>query len=79
MMVQNGLTCAAGPFILNYQPEFESNNWQALVDDYGQSDKHRELINILQTIHDIYSVHNWPLQLRKLARKRNLEMPEILT
>jgi hypothetical protein len=59
----NGLKCAAGCLIPDeeYNPEFESNRWNVLVDDGLIQNKFKTEIVALQEIHD-YAPKNDPEQ-----------------
>lgn len=68
------LACAAGCFIANdeYNPEWEGLPWNMLVNSYGVSSKHEDLINDLQYIHDIHDVEEWQFGLECIAKDHNL-------
>lgn len=80
-----GLKCAAGCLIPDeeYNPCFERSRAIILENKYGLFtrlglNEHMDLINYLQTIHDLSKVVNWKSQLRKLAKEFNLEIPRFL-
>ena len=68
---ENGLMCAAGCFISDdeYDPEMEGEIWQELI---LAPNKHKELINDLQIIHDDCLVEDWESELVDLAKGYDL-------
>ena len=71
----NNLKCAAGCLIAYYQymPEMEQNDWETLVKEGIVPSAHSNLIEALQKIHDHHSVEAWPMKLREVAVKYNLQ------
>ena len=55
----NGLCCAAGIFIQDYEPIMEGKPWEDVVGDYEQGDRHMDFISNLQIIHDSGEVEWW--------------------
>ena len=78
-LTNEGLKCAAGCFIAEdeYNPEFENNVWAVLVNDYGVTNKHYDIIVELQHIHDSVPVALWKEKLAKIAEELDLTIPEI--
>jgi len=71
----DGLKCAAGCLIADdeYSEEFENRGWAVLVRNIPNfPKKHRELIQGLQTIHDVRPPMCWPYYLQELAREYKL-------
>ena len=55
-----GLHCAAYPFIKNYSPAMEGHAWHSLVRDFPndiepRAAKNRSFVSILQSVHDCSS------------------------
>lgn len=75
----NGLMCAAGCLIADseYNPEFDSSlggtNWVALVNGGQVPTKHEQLIDSLQTVHDLREAEKWEECLQHVAVKFGLE------
>ena len=55
----NGLCCAAGIFIQDYEGVMEGKPWEVVVEDYEQGDRHKDFISHLQVIHDSGEVEWW--------------------
>jgi hypothetical protein len=72
---EEGLKCAAGCLIADHQymPEMEDNVWTDLVLQEIVPSAHSNLIRSLQTIHDSFEVEAWPMELREVAVKYNLQ------
>jgi hypothetical protein len=79
----NGLMCAAGCLIADdeYEPGMDNinANWAGLqLHGYVKTQKHSNLISDLQYIHDrVKNTKEWKRELTKLAKLRELTMPEI--
>lgn len=71
----NNLKCAAGCLITDqkYDPKMEGKSWKSVVDNFGVSDNHKNLIYRLQVIHDTREVSEWPIQLNEVAFDYNLQ------
>lgn len=70
----DGCKCGAGPLIpdADYQPYFEGRSISSIVgfsDFFGHD---IALVFSLQTIHDFWPVHMWPLMLYHVARAYGL-------
>lgn len=70
----SGLKCAAGCLISEeeYNPLWEDEDWNVLIEDYGLPRAHDDLIRDLQYLHDNHEVVNWPDSLIDVAREHNL-------
>lgn len=74
----NGLKCAAAPFIHSYDEEYEGFIVPALehqfsvFSDCGYSGEELKFIRKLQEIHDLFFVDKWYTKLLQLAEKHNL-------
>lgn len=71
-----GMTCAAGIFINNYDTEMEGCDWAKLIEWHskssGTSDKHCELIQKLQNVHDSEPFDEWAKALLLVAFQEDL-------
>lgn len=70
-----GTKCAAGCFIGDdeYNKEMEGKSWDQLVYIGLVPSDHRFLIGCLQNVHDLYTVDEWPDQLKVLAQRTELK------
>jgi hypothetical protein len=77
----NELKCAAGCLIAEdeYDPKMDLRNhsWIGLINKFGITDKHHQLITRLQFIHDKYSPNNWKTELIELAEKKGLNYDKL--
>jgi len=67
--------CAAGCLIPdeNYDKSIENKTWENLVSEGFAPSNHQELIRSLQIVHDVYGVERWPVKLKEIAKKYNLD------
>jgi len=76
---KDGLKCAVGALLTNkeYRPEMEGHNVGYI--EYILPQRlvaHLELIRSGQRVHDDHPVDSWPSELRALAERLRLEVPE---
>ena len=79
--VYNGddnLCCAAAPFIQEYSHEMEDHSWSQLCDLFGQPSNQREIIQLLQRVHDNCPVSEWPVELSRLGHSHKLKPTKLL-
>lgn len=74
-----GTKCAAGFLIPDdlYSHTMERRGWGKLAEAWGFSKKHKELIQRLQTLHDVSPVCYWPAKLADVARLEKLNTDAI--
>ena len=67
--------CAAGCLISDneYKLTMEDLKWSAMIDLNRVPPNHAELIEDLQNLHDDREPSDWPIKLRELAEKFNLQ------
>ena len=53
-----GVCCAAAPFIKEYNPNMEENDYESMLEEFEQPERNRVSINLLQDIHDNSSIWN---------------------
>jgi hypothetical protein len=65
----NGLQCAAGCLMTDKEANkvTESTSWHVLIQNGQAPQKHKELIQDLQDIHDGERTEEWPESLQRLA------------
>lgn len=68
-----GLMCAAAPFIPNYKYNMEGVPWEDLVFGWEVPDNYISLIASLQVIHDKKIPQAWQEELESLASDYNLD------
>jgi len=76
---KDGLKCAVGGLLTDeeYFPEMEGHIvWYIEYILPLRLVAHLELIRSCQNIHDDFAVDEWPSELRKLAKRKGLEVPE---
>lgn len=70
----DNICCAAAPFIQDYDPSLEGNDWDNVVDTSCADDNHQDFISLLQNIHDSeFDVQKWPDALLRLAKSHELD------
>ena len=77
---QAGLKCAAGCFIGDDEYDarrMENMIWGSLVIDGIAPDKHKVLISELQGLHDGSNTEFWVGELKEIAEKYDLKMPDL--
>lgn len=71
---ENGLMCAAGPFLKDeHAAKCERSSWRGLTDGGTVPDTNSVLIGELQMIHDIYAPSEWWGKLESLAKRYKLK------
>jgi hypothetical protein len=75
----NGTKCFAGALIPDdkYLPSFEGRGWITLVAGGYVESHNRELISVLQEIHDCYVTERWPEKLRELGKEKGLNVDKL--
>lgn len=75
MYRSGNLKCAAGCLIADdeYNSDMEGHSWYSLVYNEIVPETHRDLINSLQDIHDIWKPDIWKSKLKEFAINYELE------
>lgn len=60
----DGICCAAGIFIQDYNKDMENATWLNVSKYEHESSNHTDLVESLQNIHDGTEVHNWLSEMR---------------
>lgn len=74
----NGTKCPAGCFMSDdeYKKEFEGERWKSIVYKIGLTNKHVDLIEYFQHIHDSFEESEFKDQFKCAADKFKLKFPE---
>lgn len=72
--------CAAGCLISDdeYDPKFEGKSWHGLITFHNIPNKHKELIERLQVVHDNFIPIEWRNVLIKIGEKECLNVDKVL-
>jgi len=73
----DGVCCAAAPFTPEYDETMERNDWLTLLDMGMVPSNHKNLIRLLQNIHDIDGIHQWKDGLYQLYLAEDID-PSLL-
>lgn len=68
-----GVCCPAAIFIQCYVRSMEGSTWWGLVDDFGQTAKHMDIVKSLQSVHDNGNVSEWKDSLEDVVVFCNLD------
>jgi len=75
---EEGMSCAAGCIMTDYEYRsgLEGRAWYDLINEGFVPKAHKDLIQDLQTIHDLRIISSWPRELQTLAASHELIISE---